>query len=169
MSRLTGNKKDILTNYKVKRIDENWTVNIQNCIDKLGKLEDLLEKHGIDDFETLDVLLECAIKNQEKIIELSADLGMYQNENTKLTKDIEKYWELQEELGCPLEVVFKKIKELTEDDWRGTFTLQYDLDKKLWCIVEYYRCNDGLEYSGMFYLKDYKKIWWLRGEKNENN
>lgn len=37
---------------------------------KLGQLEDLMEKYNIDDIEKLDILLGCAIKNQEKIVEV---------------------------------------------------------------------------------------------------
>lgn len=110
MSRLTAKKEDSLTNYKVKKIDENWTVNIQNCINKLGKLEDL-----------------------------------------------------EEELGCPLEVLFKVLKDGIADK---RFGVNYDE-----CKLEFKKyygyilvCEDD-EYL----VKDYRKTWWLRGDKNVKN
>lgn len=113
MSRLTGNKKDSLTNYKVKKIDENWTVNIQNCINKLGKLEDL-----------------------------------------------------EEELGCPLEVVFKALKE-------GIYCVDYDNQEIRKFITplclnttskQLYWYGNNIGFPD---LKDYKKTWWLKGERDD--
>lgn len=75
MSRLT---KKINRNYEIsanyEEISSEYVIT-----QKLGELEDIEEKYNIDSVEELDVLLGCAIKNEEKIIELSADLGTYQS------------------------------------------------------------------------------------------
>lgn len=72
------------------------------------------------------------------------------------------YDSLSNELGCPLEVVFKAI-EYGCHFQNGSFirdpniyyhTLQYE-------FVIGYDKNDGSDYE---YLKDYGKTWWLRWE-----
>ena len=78
--------------------------------------------------------------------------------------------DLEEELDCPLEIVFKALKN-------GIYTKESELDKEL----ELYdvRCIDlrGLgviskicsygECDFTCYYTDYKKIWWLKEDKSE--
>lgn len=108
---------------------------------------------------------ELEKENQEIYI----DLGAYQNENENLVKDIEKYWELEKELGCPLEVVIKALKEgiITNpkyNDETELMTLEYDDGLNKYGFV-----NLLDKYPISYYLKDYKKTWWLKGEKDEGN
>ena len=73
--------------------------------------------------------------------------------------------DLNEELGCPWEVVFKKIKELE---------LQYPFSlisickwNGKWSILEIEQIReDDFACYVKCYLKDYGKTWWLKGEKN---
>lgn len=106
-------------------------------------------------------------KNQE----LCIDLGAYQNENENLVKDIEKYWKLEQELGCPLEVVFKALKD-------GIIYEEESEKRELMPNLMFLRFDNYDEeveedYFLMEYdlpivkLKDYQKTWWLKGEKDE--
>ena len=78
------------------------------------------------------------------------------------------YNELTEQLGCPLEVVFKALKEgiycFDNDNERVRkfiAPLQYNSTTK-----QFYWCGNIINYPD---LKDYGKTWWLKGDMvNEN-
>ena len=72
--------------------------------------------------------------------------------------------DLEEELGCPLEVVFKALNEgiyiTTEKiDFFLRPRLYFSDDYKNWCFELAFG-----DYT--VHLKDYQKTWWLKGEKN---
>lgn len=77
-----------------------------------------------------------------------------------------KYKSLEEQLGCPLEVMFKAL---------GHFI--YDEDGNAWYIEHYYQeCNVyqlhsvrnfGRIADKKFNTKDYKKTWFLKEDKSE--
>lgn len=111
--------------------------------------------------EIISELNEENEKLNEKIIDLSADLGFFQNENIRLTEEIEEYWQLEEELRCPLEVVFKALKD-------GIVIKHNSYVRRIELAIyngEY--AFYSVAYSNTFYLKDYQKTWWLKGEKDE--
>ena len=80
------------------------------------------------------------------------------------------YDELTEQLGCPLDIVFKALMN-------GIYTKESELDNELELFVvrgiekkgvsviskfcSYAECDFTCEY------KDYKKTWWLREDKSE--
>lgn len=91
--------------------------------------------------------------------------------------------DLEEQLGCPLDVVFKAIEDgivIIGDineyadmtlwlDTKPTTALigeKHDFEEPRlikfneWC----FSCNSG-SYSGCVALKDYGKTWWLKGDK----
>ena len=93
---------------------------------------------------------------------------------------------IEESLGCPLEVVFKAIEDgiviIGDINQYGAMTLWLDnkplealIGEKLsfeeprlikyneWC----FSC-DGGSYRGCVSLKDYGKTWWLKSEREEN-
>ena len=137
---------------------------------KLGYLEDILEKYNIDSVEELDIVLECAIKNQEKIIDLSADLGMYQNENTKLTEDV-VFKVLM------LGITVKNNDDLIDSDYADKEEKYVNFSPDEIYIKNYpsYGLHNSITHSieivfgvdgeWSVYLKDYKKTWWVRGER----
>lgn len=90
-------------------------------------------------------------------------------ENIVLTK-LKHYEDLEEELGCPIDVAIKKIKELEEQYklFALNFALEYDRKKKEWHIARYNAEDDfdGYSKSIDFKLKDYGKTWWLQEEKH---
>ena len=78
----------------------------------------------------------------------------------------EKCHNLEEQLGCPLEVAFKALKEIYYEDEFGDLCqyqrprLYYSDDLKCWCWE--------LFLGGyVLPLKDYKKTWWLKEDKSE--
>lgn len=101
---------DSLEDYKVKNDNRDWEKSSQNCINKLGKLEDLEEK-----------------------------------------------------LGCPLEVVFKA---LNEGIYIATEKIDFFLRPRLYFSDDYKNWCFEFAFGGyVVHLKDYQKTWWLKGEK----
>ena len=82
-----------------------------------------------------------------------------------------KYEDLQEEFGCPLEVMFRaidegvcvsvKILDLETTDTIERPRLYYSDDFKCYCFELLFG-----EY--VVKLKDYQKTWWLKGERDDN-
>lgn len=95
-----------------------------------------------------------------------------------------KLEDLEEELGCPLEVIFKAIEDgiIIIGDLKGNgdvtlwsnITTEICIGKKIdfeeprlikyndWC----FDCYSG-SYSGCVSLKDYGETWWLVNDKEE--
>ena len=77
-----------------------------------------------------------------------------------------KLEDLEEELGCPLEVLFKALGNNV-----------YDETGKAWYIEHYYQEFRRYEIHSVRYYgklcdmkfktKDYKKTWWLKADKSE--
>jgi hypothetical protein len=99
----------------------------------------------------------------------------------RLTKDnyeddlFEKQKDIEEQIGCPLDVVFKALangfKFIVSSHKLGTLNqivnqiiycdyayLYYANDVNAWCIATIH---------DWFYLKDYKKTWWLKEDCEE--
>ena len=70
--------------------------------------------------------------------------------------------DLEEQLGCPLEVLFKAlIQEIWYEGNKGYLYHMRGNELKFlngWCIT------NELHYAN---TKDYKKTWWLREDKSE--
>lgn len=79
-----------------------------------------------------------------------------------------KLEDIEDELGCPLDVVFRAIDEgvcasvqildLETTDTIERPRLYYSDDFKCYCF-------ELLFGEGVVKLKDYKKTWWLKGER----
>lgn len=84
----------------------------------------------------------------------------------EVTHKLGKLEDLEEEIGCPLEVIFKALGH-----WI------YDEDGKAWYIEHYYQehniyqlhsvRNFGRIADKKFNTKDYKKTWWLKEDRSE--
>ena len=68
--------------------------------------------------------------------------------------------DVEEELGCPLEVVFKALKE-------GIY--QSDGGRRKYPTIEYNEATKKFYFTFGTYcnVDDYKKTWWLREDKSE--
>lgn len=90
-----------------------------------------------------------------------------------------KLEDLEEELGCPLEVIFKAIKDgvIYTEDKQGLDVKEKDCYFKIFKIniyeldtypnIEYYYTIRNETHIGFVLLKDYKKTWWLKEDKSE--
>ena len=107
-----------------------------------------------DSYDALDSLVNCYAdyydrKEAEKLIKQDLD-------------KLEKFKNLKEELGCPLEVVIKPLLEggIIDNDGYGVqlngLAINGDGSLSLTAV-------NGDHYD----LKDYQKTWWLKGENNE--
>lgn len=88
--------------------------------------------------------------------------------NEDILVKLGKLEDLEEKLGCPLEVVFKALKDgITflkksyQFDTSNRITLHYSDYFKCYCFLITYEW-------GHFNLKDYQKTWWLKGEKDND-
>lgn len=130
------------------------------------------------------------IKEIEKIIKLVKENNIKNNVDIIATLlalkiKIEQFENLEEQLGCPLEVVFKAIEDgiviIGDINEYAEITLWLDtkpttaligekrdfeeprlIKYNEWC----FSCNSG-SYSGCVALKDYQKNWWLKGDMRE--
>lgn len=182
MSRLTSEpfrrkSDDSLENYKVKRYGrEEWETSVQKVINKLGKLEDLMEEYNINSIEELENKLSS------KFI-----AGGIRSSGKRIVSKGILYNILSEELGCLLEVMFKAmtigiIVENHEDlietghsdrkDKYVYFSTE-EIYLKNWQshgiknTTNCFQITYGDDSEWCVYLKDYGKTWWLKGEKDE--
>ena len=135
--------------------DEYYLVCESLAAEKLCKLEDLMEEYNIDSIEQLENMLGYKVVAG----------GMRSGGKSIVAKGI-LYNQLSEELGCPLEVVFKTIEDGVYievehlPDVIERPRLYYSDDNKCYCLEMLYG-----EY--VVKLSDYQKTWWLKGEKDE--
>ena len=93
----------------------------------------------------------------------------------KLVDEVKEYRQLKEQIGCPIEVLFRALKEgvYTEINIYGK-----DVGNGLKYFEAIYISTDGIEllHNSMFkgiesigsrQLKDYKKTWWLKADRSE--
>lgn len=77
------------------------------------------------------------------------------------------YEDLEEQIGCPLEVVFKAISQgniWVKKEEEIINTNDYYLD----CNgLGYWFLSVGKGYYDIVGLKDYKKNWWLKEDRSE--
>lgn len=88
---------------------------------------------------------------------------------------LKHYEDLEDELGCPLDVVFRALKEgisYNREDVARTYNvkewldfatrprLYYSNDFECWCF-ELFLGGYVLQ------LEDYGKTWWLKGDRSE--
>lgn len=79
-----------------------------------------------------------------------------------LYEENKKYKQLQEELGCPLKVVFKAIEYGIYDKKGEERSVNFDYNK--W-EKEYYFNAFSYDDNIKLYLRDYKRTWWLVSDK----
>ena len=96
---------------------------------------------------------------------------------SKVMNELLQYKDLEEQLGCPLEVVIKAIKngiwfintknELEYIDEALAFNTKRDSGKFVFDNCCYYCQNIEKSKCNEIYLEDYKKTWWLKEDKSE--
>lgn len=83
--------------------------------------------------------------------------------------------DIEEKLGCPLDVVFKALSNGFK--YRAVChklgTKQENVEQIIYCDYAYIYYADDVKawfistINECFYLKDYKKTWWLKEDKSE--
>ena len=169
MSRLTKKDYKDWVYLTGTTLNEKASNHLNEINHKLGQLEDLMEQYSINDLTELKMALDYyeQTKKVEKIT-ANAEIDTFKEIQDLLTKT-NIYDKLSNELGYPLEVVFKALKEGIY------FNFNMVLNEK---FIE--TTNLSLKFSlGGFYclyfeqwcvsyeidLKDYGKTWWLKGDK----
>lgn len=87
----------------------------------------------------------------------------------ELVQELGKLEDLEDELGCPLDVVFKALKdgiyhEFGDLLYDGENLKLHHIKKQGWGLYPIICDYDEAE---AFFLKDYKKTWWLKGDLSE--
>lgn len=100
---------------------------------------------------------------------LNADVKVIEKDLDSL----EKYKSIEQELGCPIEVIFKAVKNGIYSEWiikdsDGLYKHQMLKSNKQSLYLEgiicfYAKDND----ERVLLFKDYKKTWWLKEDKSE--
>lgn len=103
-----------------------------------------------------------------------------------------KLEDIEDELGCPLDVVFRAMEKgveyivkitsiyVCEPKTETTRIVHRESLKEIKLIKDVFRGNQYIFIVGyepskyglkkdIVYLKDYQKTWWIKGEKNEKN
>ena len=79
---------------------------------------------------------------------------------------IKEVVDLQDKLGCPLNVFFKAFDGIyIIDDWHQLYFAKPVFIDGNFEIKQHYGVYDVATY--VLYLKDYKKTWWLKEDKSE--
>lgn len=87
--------------------------------------------------------------------------GINGNEFEEICDELIKYKHLEDELGCPLEVIASKTAMVVKNDFMVEMNIM---------AIGF---NDGTIYFGSSWsfitrkLKDYKKTWWLKEDLSE--
>ena len=162
MKRITKYEPSKDSMFPYKLVDNELSTEL-DAIHQLGRFEDLMEEYNINSIQELENTLSS------KFI-----AGGSRSGGKSIVAKGMLYNKLSEELGCPLEVVFKAYKE----------TIVF---KKIDCITKEEHVLEGVKnkliyngkefvlhtyfkYKKYYYLhilelKDYQKTWWLKGEK----
>lgn len=84
------------------------------------------------------------------------------NEMVEALETIKELVDLQEDLGCPLKVFVKALKNGIYYDDKFEHPV-FILDKDNFKTKDYHLLITGT----IVYLKDYQKTWWLKEDKSE--
>lgn len=103
--------------------------------------------------------------SKDYVMQLEATIENLRRDNQLLKEENAKYKQLEEQLGCPLEV---RERALTN----GIYIKNIDGDMVNFKVMLVYK-NKELGYyfrivnDGVVLLKDYKKTWFLKEDKSE--
>ena len=106
------------------------------------------------------------VKHYIEFNEREDDKDFFAHKELELYKKARKYIELTEELGCPLEVVFKALKQMFVFHKENIKIELLGLHIKSNELYLYGFVEDTTK-AVYLYLKDYKKTWWLSETKED--
>ena len=133
--RLTKKEKNCLASNRYMRCDYllDGTPKVE-ALNKLGQIEDLMDKYNIPNVEYLE---NCII-------------------------DHDKYGEVNEKLGCSMEVL---IRALNDGIWQDVYGRMFHYN-----VVTDGKCLFAIPrdiFDEMWALAEYKTSWWLEESKEE--
>ena len=91
----------------------------------------------------------------------------YDNVRRDIYNKLGKLEDLEQDLGCPLDVVFKALKEGIVYEENNKFitdkciALHFIAYEKEWALIY------DIDFMYSHLLKDYKKTWWLKEDLSE--
>lgn len=98
--------------------------------------------------------------SKDYVLQLEATIQNLRRDNSILKEENAKYKDLEEQIGCPLEVVFKALKQDYIYTKSGKHSrLEFGTYGFEWCIC--YGLRTQLR------VVDYKKTWFLKEDKSE--
>ena len=135
---------------------------LEDAMNRLGKLEDLMQEYNIH-----------SIKQLENILSSKFIAGGSRSGGKSIVAKGMLYNKLSEELGCPLEVVFRALEDgiIYETEKENKYVLIPNLifaELLNEDVADYHFINydlPNLENNLIVKLSDYQKTWWLKGEK----
>lgn len=108
--------------------------------------------------------------SKDYVMQLEATIQNLRRDNALLKEQNDKYKQLEEKLGCPLEIVSKTLEN-------GIYTKESELDKELELFEVRGIERKGISVISKFcsyaecdftcYYKDYKKTWFLKKDRSE--
>lgn len=106
--------------------------------------------------KSLDVIEQALLKAQGQKKVLNEVLKL----NGERAEKLDYYQDLEKQLGCPLEVVFKALKQDYIYTKNGKHSrIEFGTYGFEWCICYGLRTQ--------IRVADYKKTWWLKEDKSE--
>ena len=111
--------------------------------------------------------------SKDYVMQLEATIQNLRRDNSILKELNTKYKDLEEKLGCPLDVLGRVILQKYFYDIYGN-KIDTDIgyitqDGKTDIVMSVEEWEDG-KYCGKdcaIYLRDYKKTWWLKKDRSE--
>jgi hypothetical protein len=152
--------KDSMLPYKL--VDNELSTEL-DAIHQLGRFEDLMQEYNINSIEELENILSS------KFI-----AGGFRSVGKSIIAKGILYNILSEELGCPLEVVFKGMSDyvveykIKDEIVIGLISDIYESVGGKWIgsfIPKNYVLGTRKKYTIDIELNQYQKTWWLKGEK----
>ena len=111
------------------------------------------------------------IKDVEIYIEYNErkeDQDFFAHNELELYKIAKSTLELQNELGCPLDVVFKALKEGIYKRCTYDIGITYIKPQYLSFDGKCFDCSIG-DFLDYVNVADYKKTWWLKEDRSDIN
>ena len=88
-------------------------------------------------------------------------------EITKLNKELEKYKNLEEKLGCSLDIIFDALYNGIVCTPHPFYDHKIIYPKKEYNVVQLFQFYYLKVEDGVVDIKDYGKTWWIKKDKSE--
>ena len=104
--------------------------------------------------------------SREYVMQLEATIANLERDKQTIKDELFKYRDLEKELGCPLEVIFKALRQgYIYSSVEKDYIIDLKIDEQSFFIAGYKDANVSTRFN--VYLDNYKKTWWLKEDKSE--